>query len=749
MMFKCKVDVGKGKPQTLVVINHKDEEETMSTRTVTVNQLHHIHILDRSGSMRSEINNLIDNVQKTFEVIGDDDLISILWFSGPGDYRTLVKGAKKSGNLSKLLDTIRSVLGTTCFSDPLRETNTIIEELVSLCPNISVNLFTDGQPVVPWTVTEEERRIFEELNKMKANVLAFNTIGYGPYYNRDLLIGMSSISEFGIFCHSRRIEDYLDIFKGNYEKVCEVATEGIYVGTSTDQDIIYLNRNFTKMELGELVLNRSDSRKNQIFIIGPNEFEFDYQNETFNSKDIKTKPTDKTIDNFLYAYAWNLFYKGNRQQCLDILAKVLYDKYLVDSQMGSFTYDECGAFSDALKRAIFSPKERYVDGKCSSKYIPDNNAPCVMDILSILQQKECYYIPLSKNVDKYERITRKTDDNFDLFTATKDEVRAPISDFVYNKEHINLSIRYTIPGKVKINKKEADKVGLPTEIDSFIYRNHTIIKDGMLNMKKIEVLIPSEMLTKELRKFISIIENIDGDGTYERCILHLSHLPIINRLYINRASTIDEVFETTKRINYLEAKNKVVKFLLDQTIEEGSATLKKQGGFTDYNAAQIEVLQNHGINKDMSYGGVDKSKPKAEASDSYETRTMEFYISGFSSLPKVSEVLDAIQKKEPIKKKGLVLLKEAYDEVTGDITNVYNADLSKKNVALRNALQNEQMLTKRELTSHRATLSTLKMAKILTGDWFPGLQDNGKGEYVYTKDDVTMVAKVARTTEYL
>jgi hypothetical protein len=49
---------------------------------------------------------------------------------------------------------------------------------------------------------------------------------------------------------------------------------------------------------------------------------------------------------------------------------------------------------------------------------------------------------------------------------------------------------------------------------------------------------------------------------------------------------------------------------------------------------------------------------------------------------------------------------------------------------------------------HRADVSILKMAKILTGDFFTNLKANDKGEYQYAKDGLTMIAKIARVKEY-
>ena len=61
--------------------------------------------------------------------------------------------------------------------------------------------------------------------------------------------------------------------------------------------------------------------------------------EVFNSKDIKDLITPASLIPTLYTYAYENYYNGNRQYCLDILAKTLKDKYLVDEQFKAFTFD--------------------------------------------------------------------------------------------------------------------------------------------------------------------------------------------------------------------------------------------------------------------------------------------------------------------------------------------------------------------------------------------------------------------------
>lgn len=746
-MYKFSVEL-EGQKRNVVVINHKGEDDLIQpvVETTTVQQLHHIHILDRSGSMSGHINNLIDNVIDTLDVIDNNDLITIIWFASAGQYRTLVKGAKKSDKLVTLLNTLRSTIGCTCFSDPLREANTIIDELTALCPNISVTLFTDGEPVVPWSVDEEIRRIFKELNIMKANIVAFNTIGYGNWYNRDLLMNMARCSEFGEFVHASMIDDYLDIFEHNFAKVTGQIIEGIEVKAPICE-VMYLTREFTKITNGEMKLSRTDKRKNQFFLIGEDakDFSFEYQGDVYNSKDIIQIPPLATMENFYYAYAYNMYNLNKRRVCLEILGKIVCDKYLVDRQMASFTYDECSGFLAELNSALTEPKFfRFVQGKCSTDYIPKDDAPCVLDVLKILQEGEALYLPFSENVDSYQRITRKTEDTFNLFNKTKEEVTAPFSDFVYNKSHMNLSILFYIPGTVKLNSISAKKVGLPSEIKSGMFRNHTIIKDGVLNMKKIAVKMNDET-TDKLKNLLGDTYSITVNTYDEEAVINLVYLPIINRKYVEETN-IGNVFQSVKNINTLEASQKVVKYYLDKVMEEGASTLKKQGALADYTMAQIKVLEEHGLDKNLNYAGVEKVTKSKEESDSYMTRLIEFGLVGVSSLPKVEDVLNKISEGKSLTISQSLIAKA--DENTRQWIDKKNFDIDKPSTKLRDLLQEMLSDIKKRLVMERAKLNAMKMSLILTGDWFPGLVPNDKGEYLYTENDVTMVAKVKYEVVY-
>jgi hypothetical protein len=745
-IYKSKLMVG-GAEKTIIAICHNEEDAAAAAAVVTetvVNRLHHILVLDRSGSLYRDLDQLMDNVVMIVNEIGEEDIITLIWFSGAGQHRTVIKGASKHEKLTKIIDTLRSTVGCTCFSDPLKEINLILDEIGDIAP-VSVTMFTDGNPVVPWSIEKETTMCFEELDKMAPRILAFNTVGYGNYYNQELLRAFSATSEFGSMVHSTRIEEFLTIFNHNFEKISDAVSESIDISAPV---VIYLNRTFTKMDSGDFHLSRIDKRKNQFFLIGDGEFTFEYQGKTYNTTDIKVNLQPGTKTNFYYALVYNLYYAGRRKEALDVLATNLHDKALIDSHMASFTFNEVANHSTKLEDSLFHNEFRMLDGIADDDYVPADDAPCIMDALLQLQLGGSLYVPFSNNIAEYTRATRKAVDEFDLFKKDDEEVRVPFGAFTFNKKHMNLSLLVTINGVVQINPKAAKKVALPSIMKSHIFRNYMLIKDGNINIPMIEVLLTNEDFMNEkihaaVAKFLGH-EEIDG-VTYSRSLIDLTSLPIINRLYVNESTTIEHIFNDTVKTTKLEARTKVIGYLLDMF--EGPAATTKIAAYTP---EQIEVLMEHGIGKDLSYNGVGVTKASAEESDSYQSRTMEFVLDGFSSWAKITDMLErvALMKAGNAKAKlttNMVFLKEAYDEVMSEVgEEMLSDDPTVPQTALTLLAKN----TKAALIQIRNEINVLKIAKLLTGDWFDDLQTDDKGKFFYEKDGVKMIAKAAYTTEY-
>lgn len=115
-----------------------------------------------------------------------------------------------------------------------------------------------------------------------------------------------------------------------------------------------------------------------------------------------------------------------------------------------------------------------------------------------------------------------------------------------------------------------------------------------------------------------------------------------------------------------------------------------------------------------------------------------------SMYPHINELIDNVQQTLT---PSLEIMKTEYLDIV-DKANKKKVSINALDLKLRKFLEENSSESKKELTSKRAELNTLKLAKILTGDFFPEMIPNKKGDYEYTKDNTTLVAKVARTKEY-
>jgi hypothetical protein len=708
-----------------------------------VGQIHHIHILDRSGSMQGSINQLIGNVQQSFEIIGEDDYLSIIWFSSPNQYKTLVKGARKTDDIRGLLNSIRFVLGTTCFSHPLKEAKTIIDDLHTICANFSVTLFTDGNPVVPWSVAEEKTKCHELVNQICKNAIAFNTVGYGFYYDQDFLKMLSSVSEHGIFTHASSIDEYFKIFEENLEKVSKMENRRCSI-ESKDSLILYVGPKTISGSFGFLKQRQRSKFTNHYYIMNP-------MNPTYNDQQIgqpSQAATPEQVEEFLYAYAYFQYYLGARKLSLAGL-KTTGDKFLIDSHLKSFTYDECSEHLEKLKNAVFNPTNRYANGKVDSDYVPSDNAFCLMDLFGIMGKHDCFYVPFSDKVDKYQRIGRKAEDTFDVFEKDPDKPAvANMNDLVYSSENLNISVRFEIPGFVKINPKQAKQAKMNEKFPSKMFRTHTIVKDGNLNVKKAEFLMSEACLSEILDKLaLSVYDDQKlFDSTYKNVVIDLSQIPITNLAYAKSAN-LKNIFKDMVQILALEARQKVAKYHLEQIMETGKAALLKEDVFKNYSIDQIRILQEHGVDKKGWYSGVSKKSKPTEECDTYTSRILEFKIKGIQKVPDVRAVYKKINQQEEMTP-GQEIVADEIQNLQVD-ANLANVELFKPVVATRNFLNDYLKQAKQKLNGLRSKLNAMKIGLVLTGSWFDDIKTNDKGEQFYEQHDLVMLVKTGHVIKYV
>jgi hypothetical protein len=692
----------------MMIINISDKKtEKKNSEPIPI---HHVQLIDRSGSMSSHINELIEDVKLTISHMRPQDFYTLIWFSGTGEYRTLLKGVPASADKEptfRLLDSIKSTIGCTCFSESLNETKYIIEEMKNMCSNFSVTLFTDGAPVVPWGEHEEDNRVTEVLKYISKDIISFNTIGYGNYYNRDLLKKWPLESQFGEFTHASKISEYLSIFDTNYSRVSELNGNPIDISVKSPEsnvEIYYITgSSVISSKTNCLHIAHSSKSKNQIVIFADNT-ECDKLRVSVNGQDFTEDnckdSLNSWVESIFYKMAYHEYMAGNTEFSTDILGE-LKDKWLIDSQICSFTPDEIGKHIRTLRRAAFGSKGRNA-GSCNKNYIPSDNTPCIIDLLRILVEDPKNKYNYSAN--KYERIGRKTEDKFNMFTEDSDNSgRSNMNDIVFNKERMNISIRFSISGYVKLNPKQASKVELKDRYPACIYRTHTIVKDGCLNMDELSCEVTARTYSRIKAAFPvpELIKSCNSSGyDMKYLVLDLKSIPIVNRHYckISSKSLFNSVVEEAQLESYQKVINDYIK---NNRVTNKSGIMYSN----DLTEDQIQLLKEYGISDKGVYCGIDNKTESAKECDYYFSKSIKFWVKGFSSLPTVSKV--GIDKHLILKQNEKFMAEEI------DFLREHSwSDIEKQAFEI-----------KARLSEVRATLCAVKIAKVLTGSWFDNLKD--------------------------
>jgi len=696
--------IGKDNKNVFVLDYKKDKEEV----SMIPKEVHHIQLLDRSGSMHYHIEGLIEDCKKTIEQMGANDYYTIIWFSGEGQYRTVLKGIKNipenKESSFRVLDSLKSTIGCTCFSESVEETEKIVEELAPLCENFSVTLFTDGEAVTPWPTSAEHARVEKVLERIKDKIISFNTIGYGNYCNETKLNEWASMSDFGIFIHSNDINEYHQIFEENMERIKDVTKDNVLLKIPGAK-IYYLTSNSVNIYNEEIKLTHIDKRTNQ-FIVVYDDTEALIRGEINENafSEEGNKLADNRLDSILYKLALAEYTFGDRYSALQILGNSLKDKTFSDMLINAFTPDEREQFKRKLKKAAFRNISRD-KGSAGMMYIPDENATCLIDLLTLLSSsKENKYVV----TENYKRIGRKTEDSFNMFKKDEGIMTSPIENITYNEKKLNISIGFEVKGTVAINPKQAAKVNLPENYPCKIFRNHTIVKDGFLNMDELTVMVNKETLDKLIKDYQFCIHSIEGNGDGSTVTFDLKKIPIVNAAM--GKATIEEVFDLVRKENKFKAQLKLAKELTKETVKT-----YEEKHFTE---EQVKLLEEFGI-KNGIYNGISTSVPSVADSDYYEARVFEVSLKGFSKL----SAIKFNEKNEPVVEKpanGDAYLVEALSHKEDFTTELVLANL------------------KQLLVETRARLAGIRIAKILCGQWFDTskLADTKKDEVkTYTGTD--------------
>jgi hypothetical protein len=592
-------------------------------RQVTANN--HIWIFDRSGSMSGALSGLVDDMISKLPTLESGDTLSIGWFSGEGQNDFILKGHKIDGpksidDIAKILRKYAHTVGCTCFSEIISKTDQVIEDLAVMNPLFSFVFFSDGYPVVS-DYQREILAINKAIDRIKAKLTSVLLVGYGAYYNKELMATMTSTLG-GTLVHSANLSEYSNSLT---EFLAEARENGGRV------EVTIPGRAFKDLYFGinnKTVISYRPNDKGQFSFTVPRRGRSSYYMlvaDDFETKE--THITDVSAQRAVLAGALILTQRTKTDTALELLGAT-GDVALIDAVNNSFTNDEYGRAETLIRKAIASPKNRLTKGQNTS-YLPKRDVYCLIDAMAtLIGDDNVRFLPHSPNF-KYNRIGVKTNPKPGTPKFTHAENPAiPVETLTWNDNKLNLSLTCKIPGTVELND-EAPKFGFQKTYPTFVWRSYSIVKDGSANVTDLPLIVGKDTFL-ELQKN-GVIDSTTQWGADVPVILHLDRIPVMNRAIADgHTSAKDLALKAIEEIKG-EFKVKALKKIKSALETAGAVDIASRPPMTK---DQITYLEGFFINRN----GFGPPEEEVAPTDKYTAKEFNIKVKGFSSIPKIEDV---------------------------------------------------------------------------------------------------------------
>lgn len=622
--------------------------------------VHHIGIFDISGSMWGQTELLKKHFKnKLATTVLPGHTVSLGWFYGRGQFGMIVEGVRirdvtDLSSVHAAIDRYLNPLGLTGFKEPLQEAARVVARLRAQDPNSAVNLvfMSDGHDN-QWS----QKEVLDAAAALGDLVSGGAVVEYGWYANRPLLTKMAEA--IGVpYVFSEDFERFAPLLDAEFGRqldgvrkreivlpakplhgVCFAVRQGAVATYGVDDG----NRARIPEDVSELHFLSAAQVGDDAGLAG----DFD---------DLLEGQLDG-----LYAALAVLAQRVQGDHVLAIL-RALGDVRLIRQFANCFGKQSYAAFTDAASEAAVDAGTRWTEGR-DQDLVPAEDAYTVLDALADLMGEDGNLLHLSHPAFEYNRIGRKTsvaasqlsaeeqaeiaalagsarsaDDLARVqariaeiaaakpkpatFRADDRDAGVPLANLTLNETRPNVSVLVTQKGTVDVS---GNPVGLPDSVPSHIFRNYAVIRDGILNVKRLPVSLGRETFGKLAAQ--GLVEGPWVDGSVY--VVELEGLPIVNRRMVRSVSAKD-VFALEYEMTRARAAQKVFKHFLEAHFPKDRAA----GLATVYGPEAAEWLKSVGVTD----GGFSPKVVKAEATDVYVGRELKLSLKGLSSLPKVEDV---------------------------------------------------------------------------------------------------------------
>lgn len=599
------------------VINLGDKK-TVASQAPT----NHVYLVDVSGSMYGSLPSMRQHLKNIVSMITKpEDTFSIIYFSGRGQCGVVCEGipVKDIGSVTAVqnaIDRWLQPIGLTGFHEPIK----LAMEVADRLPKQNFNNFvmlTDG-----YDNQSNRSDVVSVSANLKNHFNSVSFIEYGWYCDRDLLAKMAEKAG-GIHVFAEGYEDYVGEFRDVIENAVREPRVEVKVNKRAKHAIYIQNEIITIVEVENGTVNVPESVE-KVHSIVP--------------KDVLQKELSEDHLYLILYYAAKTDNSKLAWRCLEALG----DVRLIDAYTNAFTRQELSEFVEIAGWAALYDEDRYTYGK-DTDYLPNEKCPTVLDILNILDNGDEISVLVDSPLFEYSRTTRAQEKKEELPRfIQKAGSTAQVTGLVYNSTRPNVSIQTIVEGSVEVPENEFSL----RFVDSKQYRNYSVIRDGILNIKSLPLFVDEKTLhtltaiAKDLPKskkaLVEVISE-DVEKGNANIVLNLSSAPVINRKGSESISK-DTFTNTLKALKLYQGAVKGLK----SHVKDGSSD-KVKGLSQKHGEEAAKWLSSIGV---RDYGFSPKTSSR-DATDAYVATELEVKVKGLSNLPSTN----AVQKKLDAEKK--------------------------------------------------------------------------------------------------
>jgi len=622
----------------------------------------HIFLYDCSGSMAWDLPKIREQVKKKFpKMLREQDTLTAVWFSGRGECgvlleKELVATAKDLLEINRAVDRWLKPIGLTGFKEPIELAVAMAKKIVAAGRTISMTFMSDGCDN-QWPKGD----VLRAVEPLAALGVTSTFVEYGYYADRALLTQMAEKAGGTLIF----AEDF-DRYEPVMSKVIgdrPTGAQRVAVGLGGDA----IGGFAFEMRGGDLV---TYGLKGGVVTVPEDFGEIWYLSPTQVGE---TSAGSSAAVGALYA-AISLFAVRARPDVVLPLLKLTGDVRFIDQFATCFGKQRYSAFMMEAHLAAFDPTRRLVNGYDPTR-VPPDDAFTVMQLLEILQADKKATLLLDSPSFKYSRIGRGRVDvtghlsdedmlevsklveqlskekdvtrirelnaKLNALTEGKNEalrfVRTPQPDgypilkLVYNEDRPNVSILTKRPGTIDLSYRSdnAPSFGIDSPVETYIYRNYAIVKDGLLNLDALPVRVSratvGQLMALDVPSDTVMALNDEG-GELVNVLLQLRKLSTINRKMVKEISA-QTYFMTQFELVKAQAAQKVFNHYAKELLPARVA----QETVSKYGPAGAAWLKSLGIGDGFS----PPHTVQAESTDFYYGKELKASLKGLGSLPTV------------------------------------------------------------------------------------------------------------------